>query len=364
MFNEKIRIQRPDFSSGRRILVVSDIHANLEYFKGLLEKLSFCDDDYLIIDGDFLEKGNKNIETLRYIMKLYEKGNVYPLLGNCDSWYHALSMGEKGDAHLHHYFNFRKTGLLYEMVHSLGIVPEKCMNISSYREELAEKYKDEFSFLAGLPYAIETENYIFVHAGIDDSCSLEEQTAESVSAREAFLKEGKSFDKWVIVGHWPVMLYSENIVNANPILLKDRKIISLDGACVLKDDGQLNGLIIPDKDSEEFSWMYYDCFPEKTVLQDQDEGEKSYYIRWGDSEVQVLERGDEFSHCRHTRTGYEMDILSKYLFQDTEITNCNDCSDYILPLKKGDRVGVIEKTSRGYYVKHQGISGWYYGELE
>jgi hypothetical protein len=27
-------------------------------------------------------------------------------------------------------------------------------------------------------------------------------------------------------------------------------------------------------------------------------------------------------------------------------------------------VGVIETTSRGYYVKHDGTSGWYYGELE
>ena len=100
------------------------------------------------------------------------------------------------------------------------------------------------------------------------------------------------------------------------------------------------------------------------MLQDQSEIQRSYYILWGDCQVQVLNRGAEFSHCRHVRTGYEMDILTKYLFTGEEITDCNDCTDYVLPLKAGDTVRVVEETSRGYFVKHNGTSGWYYGELE
>ena len=100
------------------------------------------------------------------------------------------------------------------------------------------------------------------------------------------------------------------------------------------------------------------------MLDDQQGGSSSYYIRWGDSRVRVLERGKEFSHCRHIRTGYEMDILTKYLEQDTEITPCNDCTDYILPLKRGNIVSIVEETSRGAFVKHDGTSGWYYGNLQ
>ena len=160
------------------------------------------------------------------------------------------------------------------------------------------------------------------------------------------------------------MLYGEDKVCANPIIERQRKIVSIDGACVLKDDGQLNALIIPSRDSEDFSFTAYDPFPERRVLQDQAESRRSYYIRWGDSQVQVLNRGEEFSHCRHVRTGYEMDILTKYLFTGEEITNCNDCTEYVLPLQAGDTVRVVEETSRGYFVKHNGTSGWYYGELE
>ena len=100
------------------------------------------------------------------------------------------------------------------------------------------------------------------------------------------------------------------------------------------------------------------------MLSPQKASEKSWYIRWGDAWVEVLERGGEFSRCRHKRTGYEMDILTKYLFGDGDECEVNDCTDYVLPLSPGDTVSIVEETSRGYFVKHNGISGWYFGELE
>ena len=140
-------------------------------------------------------------------------------------------------------------------------------------------------------------------------------------------------------------------------------IISIDGACTLKDDGQLNALIIPEEGSEDFSYMAYDKFPVRTVAEHQAAGERSYYIRWGDNRVRVLRRGVEFSLCRHIPTGYEMEILTKYLYTDEEETTCNDSTDLILELHPGDEVSVVEETSRGYFVKHRGTSGWYYGKL-
>ena len=59
-----------------------------------------------------------------------------------------------------------------------------------------------------------------------------------------------------------------------------------------------------------------------------------------------------------------MEILTKYLYSDEEFCKCNDSTDLELGLKPGDRVSVVEETSRGYLVKHNGTSGWYWGELE
>ncbi len=366
MFEKVSRIERLELEKGRRILAVSDIHANLPYFKGALDKVGFRDDDELIIDGDFLEKGQQSLETLRFIMKLCEKGNVHPLLGNCDAHWteDVFSDLPDFDGHVLRYMKHKRYGILWEMCAAAGLDVMGMDSLTPHKETLKRLFPDELAFLNTLPHAIETDKFIFAHAGMDGSKPLEDNNTSELMHRDAFLREGQSFAKWVIVGHWPVVLYGENVVCANPIIDREHRTICLDGGCVLKDDGQLNVLIIPDRDSEDFSFSAYDPFPEKRVLSDQREGERSYYIRWGDSRVRVLERGEEFSRCRHLRTGYEMDILTKYLFSDADETDCNDSTDYILPLRAGDTVRVVEETSRGCLVKHNGVSGWYFGELE
>ena len=177
-----------------------------------------------------------------------------------------------------------------------------------------------------------------------------------------FLHQGRRFDKWVIVGHWPVVLYGGDITCADPLIDRESHIVSIDGGCVLKDDGQLNALIIPRNGSEDFGCVYYDPFPLRRVKTAQAASQRSAYIRWGDNVVEVLERGRSSPAGRHLRTGYELDILTKYLRRGSDgAVRCNDCTDYVLPLALGDEVGVVETTSRGYLVKHNGVSGWYFG---
>ena len=69
MWTENAKIERLD-TSGRRIIVISDIHANLQYFTALLKKIELTPDDVLVLCGDFLEKGERSLDTLRYIMQL------------------------------------------------------------------------------------------------------------------------------------------------------------------------------------------------------------------------------------------------------------------------------------------------------
>lgn len=352
-----------DIAPGRRILVVSDIHGNLEFFKGLLDKVGFCDADELIINGDFLEKGPESLETLRYIMRLCQRGNVHPLCGNCDDWCTIFSATEAMDEHIMEYVLAKKRGILWDMLNAAGLDLFEIGSFTACKAALARAFPAEWRFLTELPHAIETENFIFAHAGVTENKPLREHTVDELFRVDHFMTLGRRFDKWVVVGHYPVQLYGADKVCANPIVDREHKVISIDGACVLKDDGQLNALIIPDIKSDAFSFAAYDAFPERVVLDEQTAGESSYYIRWGDSHVRVLERGEEFSRCRHVRTGYEMDILTKYLFTDNEYTDCNDCTDCVLELHAGDVVRVVEETSRGYFVKHGGWSGWYRGGL-
>lgn len=365
---DKVIIIKPEFRKDQRIIAVSDIHANLEYFQKLLKKIDFCSDDALVIVGDFLEKGENSLETLRYVMELTDQGNTYVIAGNCDAWTDILEWletNEKMRERWTDYMRIKRSGILYEMFCAIGVDVDKVSDVRKYLPLLHETFQRELTFLEELPTVLETEHYIFVHGGISPQIPLPEQRQGDVMKMDNFRGRGWSFDKWVIVGHWPVMLYIYDHVCANPIIDWDRRIISIDGGCVLKDDGQLNALIIPGEGREDFTWEWYDPFPVGIALDGQEASKNSYYIRWGDSEVEVLEHGDEFSRCRHVRTGHEMDILTKYLFWNNEGVLCtNDCSDYDLEIQPGDEVSIIEVTSRGYYVKYKGTSGWYRGRIQ
>ena len=362
-----VRIERRDLPEKGRVIAVSDIHGNLRYLKGLLEKLSLTPDDTLVFCGDMLEKGPQSLDTLRFLMRLREERRCLFTLGNCDYWYDdEFPTRPCTDWYVKNYLlsdsNGLGPGLLAQMCAEIGFALTPDYDVDEFREALGAAFAREFEFLASMPELIETEHYIFVHGGIPRDAARCD--GWSYMKDDNFMNQGLKFDKWVIAGHWPVVLYRENVTDARPIIDRESHIISIDGGCVLKDDGQLNALIIPHNGSEDFSYTWYDPFPVRRVKSAQAAGEQSAYIRWGDNEVEILERGAEFSRVRHVRTGYELDILTKYLYGERGVVRCNDCTDYVLPLSPGDEVSVVETTSRGYLVKHEGVSGWYFGELE
>jgi hypothetical protein len=357
-------ISRQSFEPGRRILAVSDIHGELDYFRALLKKAAFGESDTLVIVGDLLEKGPKSLETLQYVVQLRKKRDVRLVCGNCDWWHTILYSDElRLTQNSMWYVNHKKNNLARQMCEAIGYPVSESMDLTDMRDTLARSFPEEFALLAELPQVIETEHYTFVHGGLPEG-EPETWDAWRCMKHDHFMTEGRSFDKWVICGHWPVMLYHEDIVCANPVISRSRRIASIDGGCVLKDDGQLNALVIPYDGSEELSFIAYDPFPTATVLDAQRGSERSYYIRWGDNEVRVLERQGDFCRCRHVRTGYEMDILTKYIRFEGGRAFANDCTDYVLPLSPGDEVSVVEISSRGYFVKHKGVSGWYSGRLK
>ena len=77
-----VRIIRPEIEPGRRVVAVSDVHGNLPFLKGILDKVRFTQSDVLVIVGDLLEKGEQSLATLRYVLALQKTHTVYTLSGN------------------------------------------------------------------------------------------------------------------------------------------------------------------------------------------------------------------------------------------------------------------------------------------
>ena len=60
----KAVVKNVTISPSRRTLAISDIHGNLPFLKGLLDKVEFGSNDDLFILGDILEKSAPSLETL------------------------------------------------------------------------------------------------------------------------------------------------------------------------------------------------------------------------------------------------------------------------------------------------------------
>lgn len=367
--HEKAIVRHMDLPPHRRILALSDIHGSLEFLKGALEAARFTSDDILFVVGDILEKGKQSLETLRYLMELSKTHTVYPLRGNCDQitldFMAQPQQGWDDEAvwRVMHSFWWKDTGFFWQLANRAGVPLNGPGDLPTLREAIVRHYAAELNFLRAMPTVIEIQRHIFVHGGIPREERLEELENFPLLKNDDFLGQGLSFQKWVVVGHWPVTLYRTDIAQADPIVERTRHIISIDGGCVLKADGQLNVLIIPERGSEDFSWVSYDGFPTATALDDQEASENPLNIRWSERWVEVLEPGEEFTLCRHLATGREVHILTDYLYETPDGAACEDSTDYALPVRAGDTLRVVRRVTGGALVKKDGVTGWYWGRL-
>jgi protein phosphatase len=361
------RVLDVDFPKDRRIIAVSDIHGNLPFLRGLLDKLSFSPDDILVLVGDMIEKGEHSLDTLRFLMELCRTHTVYPVAGNCDDLVPEFVYGDGGgDADFFpHYFSVWPHSILRQMGAEVGVDRlEGPADYAVLRAAIREPFRGELEFLRDLPTVVRSPELLFVHGGVDDEDHPETISAWKCMKYDDFRAQQVHFRRWCVVGHWPVTLYGPDIPSAAPLFDRAQHLISIDGGCVLKLDGQLNALIIPRAGSEDFTWTAYDGRPVVTALADQAPSLRSKNIRWSEHDVEVLEKGPEFSRCRHVASGYEMDILTRYLYHPEErFTPCEDATDYCLPVTAGDRLSVVARTSRGLLCKKHGVTGWYRGPV-
>ncbi len=364
----RAKVRRLELPPGRRVLVVSDVHGNLPFLKGLVAKAGFSRDDVLIVLGDMIERSEGSLDTLRYLMELSERHTVYSILGNCDNIIPEFvhDRGEIPSGFFPRWFaRLGEKSVLVKMAHLAGAPIEDPADYPAARRAILEVFSKEVAFLEDMPHILVHDDYLFVHGGVPREDRLDELDAFEVMKNDDFLDQGRSFTRWVVVGHWPVTLYHEKIPSDAPLILPERKIASIDGSCVLKVDGQLNALILPPEAGGDFSWTAWDGLPEVTALDPQEASADSVNVRWGHNALELLEAGGEVSLCRHRETGRKLSVLNRYLYENNGELFCRDSSDYRLPVAPGDRLSLAARTeTHGCLCKKDGVTGWYYGRLK
>lgn len=358
-----------DLNNIQRIIAVSDIHGHVAYLEGVLKNVNYSTQDMLVIVGDLIEKGPDSLRTVRYVLKLREENpNVYATMGNVDHLRLCRFYNDE-PAQLLEMLRWTKhvwkEGFFLDILDELDINIDDVSedNIESVRAEIKEKFSKELEFLWNLPTVLSIGTYIFVHAGIptDDLRELRDVDATQCMKVDAFLNTDVTFEKTVVVGHWPVYLYREDIECVNPIFDYKKNIISIDGGCGLKLGAQLNALIIPnpEADIQDVAYTAYDDYPVLIAPISQKAKEKTILVRYYDSEVDVLEDRGDILCVRHISSNRDFLVPKKFVYYVNSQAYCHNYSDEYLEIKKGDRLSVVADTSTGHIVKKDGVIGWY-----
>ncbi|MES5867028.1 metallophosphoesterase [Bacillus cereus group sp. RP32] len=355
------KIKKLSILNNGRVIVISDIHGELDLFKELLHKVHFKDEDYLIINGDLCEKGRNSIGVVNYVMDLVvSKPNVYVIEGNCEVVVEALVNENPA---LINYLCTRKNTIFNEWLAELSVTVNEESDICEVKNILMGHFSKEIKWLTELPTAIETEDYIFVHAGLDDKEDWKETERKNAIAMPEFFNKSHRANKYVVVGHWPVVNYSDKAPSNNPVIDEEKKIIAIDGGNAIKEAGQLNAFIIQRKPAGDmFSYTYVDYFPEYEVIADFNaNSEMQGGVTYPYYYIEPMEKVQEYTICKQKEANTLLYVKNEYIRQleSGDYTVKTDISCAQICVRKGDIVSLIDGSCSGYdLVKRDGIEGW------
>lgn len=259
----EVKHLKKEISGDYRCIVISDIHSHLDRFKELLKKVNYSHQDYLVILGDFIEKGNQAIETVEYLQQLQKNNNkVYVILGNCEYALEEMVSNPKYAHQVIKYLNhIGKSGMIRQAVNRLSLDVKKDTP-ELIRAKVKEYLQPYFDYFNTMPTTIQINNFIFVHAGLENRKDWQNSTLSSMIEMKDFYVKGHCLDEYVIVGHLPTSNQYPNLINNSIIIDEKKKIISIDGGTGVKSISQLNALIIESKNNQvEFTKEYVQPLP-------------------------------------------------------------------------------------------------------
>ena len=178
-----------------KIFAIGDIHGCYDKLRRLMERLPYDPErDTLVFLGDYIDRGSQSKEVITYLCQLKrETKKFFMLIGNHE--YLMLEYHRTGDPSL---LPFLRHQGIDATLNSFGANNPQSLQDMLF---LSEEHLQLFHSL--LPY-LETEDYIFVHAGLEPGIPLEKQDISSLcETRPSFLSEGHDFGKLVIFGHTP-----------------------------------------------------------------------------------------------------------------------------------------------------------------
>lgn len=345
-----------------RLIAISDIHGHLERFKELLRKVHYDPyEDYLVILGDFVEKGDQVLETIHFVEQLSHYKRCYVMMGNCEWALSALLTIPEIAGEIPKYLKRASSNgairYYYEKEH-LGDGHETPLGVQKVIEE---KMHEELKFMMHLPVTLKFNDFIFVHAGLESRDNYKECGLSSYLEMQRFLELGHPYKETVIVGHLPTSNYDPTHINNDIIIDEKKRIICIDGGTGVKPVSQLNALIIQSKQGHiALSKESVQPLPMAILLKDlEDRGTLDHKISYPNFKVEVVMEGDAFSQCFQEETSQLLMIKNEFLYERKNEWYClDDYTDHWLVGKAGDEIKVMGVYGDYAYVIKDDQVGW------
>ncbi|MGB9441484.1 MAG: metallophosphoesterase family protein [Desulfobacterales bacterium] len=178
----------------KKIFAIGDIHGCYDRLKTLMGKIPIdYSRDTLVFIGDYIDRGPHPFEVVDYLIKLKNRfPDVIFLKGNHEDMLDKFLNGAD-----------RYTYLLnggQQTLDSYLIKP-----VQADQSEFFPIPPEHMEFFKSLRLFYETEEFIFVHAGLRPRVPLESQNTEDLLwIRNKFVSSKYDFGKRVIFGHTPL----------------------------------------------------------------------------------------------------------------------------------------------------------------
>lgn len=351
-----------------RLIALSDIHGRADLFAALLNRLDLRDEDMLVIAGDLVERGPQSLETVRMAMRLAKRPNTVVLMGNMDAHIVLQTETDTEDAAktLLRYEQGHGASLFGDMCRELGLPCETAGQIAAAKAPVRRAFAAELAFLAARPTILETPFWTFVHGGLPspDVESLAGTDAVRCMKFDDFAGKGPVCRKNTVVGHYPVGLYRPGALRLDPLFCPEKKILSIDGGCGLREEGQLNAVFChPDG---TYTHIAEDGLPLLEAAEPQSPLAPTVRFRWPHGGARLLEERGGEALVEQTDTALRCLVPERFLRRSagSDLVSVNDFSDARLSVSPGDRLSLIARTDRGVYAKKDGVSGWYFGKTK
>lgn len=355
--NKILTVEPRKLNDEYRVIVVSDIHGGIDLFEELLKKVNLNESDYLVIIGDFLQRGYYNTQILNKMKDLVKRPNTFVLSGNHEQYICKILEKENIERFKYHCEVIDYGCILGDWIRKSNL---KNTNYVTLQNDIKRIYKDELDFLRNLPYALELGGHIFVHAGIEDIEDWKTSKTSSLLSFPAFFDSAHINSKFVVVGHWPIQNYRENSLSGDIIIDEDKRIIAIDGGYGVKSTGQINALIINSNESYSYEKVSVDHFRKVKIKCDVPfNNEKVVKLDWTDRAYEIIEKRDEFSICLKKSTNEEFLLKNEFiLVEDGEYKLIDDYISLFISAKKGEFVRLIDYYGSFALVKRDGEIGW------